>query len=545
MKILFVAAEVAPFSSIGGLSQVMYFLPRALMKLGHDVRIFTAKYGTSKFAENGDGKKRVKGQWLPRLTMEMEGLKVPVGEKLEEGKDFVCNVKTSRAALNGKRPTCKDPLTYFLENQEYYEMRANVYQYADDHLRFALLCKGCLEWLLQTSTTGITGTKSTTSKEGKESEAHDTHGTSDTSGTSWFPDLIHCNDWHTGYLIELAKRHPRYKELFAKVPVVYTVHNFRHQGNGANEFRYIPADQRDVGKDPLPDLLSPNLIKANALLRGIINADMVNTVSESHAQEVLTPEYGEGLDDLLKNYKDKLTGILNGIDTKEFNPSTDPNVKFHYSWQSIQRRAENKLVLQKEFSLPKNASIPLFAFLGRMDTQKGIDLIVETLPRLLSHYNFQFVVLGGGSENYRQFFQKLATDHPDRVSAHLMPDFTLPRKMFAGADVMLIPSKFEPGGIVALEAMRYGAVPLVRCTGGLGDVVSDFDPSEGTGNGFSFQKFDQWAFYGAMVEAITSYRDRLTWRRLVQNCMRADYSWDAVAREYDSLFKKTMRKMQG
>lgn len=510
MKILFVAAEVAPFSSIGGLSQVMYFLPRAMMKLGHDVRIFTAKYGTSKFSENG---KKQKGGWLPTLSMEREGMNVPVGEKPEEGKDLVCNVKSSRSALNGKRPTSKDPLTYFLENQEYYEMRANVYQYADDHLRFALLCKGCLEWLLH------------------EKE-------------QWFPDLIHCNDWHTGYLVEMAKRHPRYKDVFAKVPIVYTVHNFRHQGNGANEFRYVPAEKRDVGKDPLPDLLSPKLIEANALLRGVINADMVNTVSESHAQEVLTSEYGEGLDDILKNYKNKLTGILNGLDTKEFNPSTDPNVKFHYSWQSIYRRTENKAVIQKEFSLPKKPSVPLFAFLGRMDTQKGIDLLIEALPRFLAHYDFQFIVLGGGNENYRQFFQKLAADHPDRVSARLMPDFTLPRKMFAGVDVLLIPSKFEPGGIVALEAMRYGAVPLVRRTGGLGDVVVDFDPFEGTGNGFSFKEFDPWAFYGAMAEALTSYRNRDTWRKIVQNCMRADYSWDSVAREYDALFKKTLRKLQ-
>ena len=535
MKILFVAAEVAPFSSIGGLSQVMYFLPRALMKLGHDVRIFTPKYAS---IDGSSGllpanPKLLKS--LKSLKIETEGLSVPAGNNTF----LVCNVKSIRL-------TPKDPLVYFLENREYYELRANVYQYADDHVRFALLSKGCLEWLLLQKVSKVPEVPKVskavvTATSDQAFDTSDTFGTFGTSsGNHWFPDLIHCNDWHTGYLLDMARWDKRYQSVFAKTSLVYTVHNFRHQGNG--EFRYLPPEKRDIGREPLPDLLSPKLIESNALVRGIINADMVNTVSKSHAEEVLTREYGEGIDDILREQRKKLTGILNGLDTKELNPAEDPKIKFHYSWQTLSRRTENKLVLQREFSLPKNPTMPVFALSGRMDAQKGIDLVMEALPRLLANYQFQLVVLGGGAENYRQFFQNLAVSHPDRIGVHLLPNFSLPRKIFAGADVMLMPSKFEPGGIVAMEAMRYGAVPLVRRTGGLGDIITDFDPGTGIGNGLSFREFDPWALYGAMVEALTIYKDWDCWKRLVVNCMRSDYSWDYVAREYDELYRSLLSK---
>ena len=275
MKILFVAAEVAPFVSIGGLSQVMYSLPRALIRLGHDVRIFTPKYGTMDTNESEEK------HW--QLSMEYEGLAVPIahannGKKQKEDV-LICNVKSYFSE--------KDNLmAYFLENREYYELRANVFGYMDDHVRFALLSKGCLEWLLQ-------------AKEKKD---------------AWWPDIIHCNDWHTGYLIELARTDKRYKEAFAKTSIVYTVHNFSFQGNF--DFRYAHKSDKDDGTSSLEPLTSGKLQKQNALLRGILYADAINTVSPTHAIEVLTPEYAEGLENVLVKVRKKLTGILNGIDVK-------------------------------------------------------------------------------------------------------------------------------------------------------------------------------------------------------------------------------------
>ena len=488
---LFVSAEVAPFSTVGGLSQVMYFLPKALIKLGLDARIFTPKYGSvDGTAPNFPGAPKVAPK---RLKMELENLSVP--------SSFLCNVKSFRLSPH-------DPLVYFLENREYYEQRANVYGYADDHVRFALLSKGCLEWLLT---------------------------------SPWIPDLIHCNDWHTGYLIDMIRHDPRYKEAFKNIPVVYTVHNFKHQGNGVWDFRFASADRKDTGKNPLPDLLDDKLIECNALMRGIINADAINTVSKTHVDEIQTPEYGEGLEEILKKNNHKLFGILNGLDRDEFNPARDKKIKTNYNYRQLFRRAENKLALQKEFKLPADPRIPIFAISGRMERQKGIEILMEALPKLMENFKFQFLALGGGEESFRQFFVELSQKYPDRAAVYPRPSFSLPRQIFAGADVVVMPSQFEPGGIVALESMRYGAVPLVRRTGGLNDVIADFDPDTGAGNGFSFAAFDPWALYGAWVEALTIYRRRDLWKRLVVNCMKEDFSWPKAAGEYEEMYKTVVK----
>ncbi len=480
---------------------MMSFLPKALIKLGHDVRVFTPKYGSvDGTAPNFPGKPKVAPK---RLKMELENLSVPVihhPSSIDHPSALLCNVKSVRLFPH-------DPLVYFLENREYYEQRANVYGYADDHVRFGLLSKGCLEWLL-----------------------HEPNG--------WLPDLIHANDWHTGYLVDMIRRDPRYKEAFKDIPVVYTVHNFKHQGNGVWDFRFAPADRKDTGKNPLPDLLDDKLIECNALMRGIINADAVNTVSKTHVDEIQTQEYGEGLEEILRKNNHKLFGILNGLDREEFNPARDKKIKTNYNYRQLFRRAENKLMLQKEFKLPPDPRMPLFAISGRMDRQKGIGLLMEVLPKLMENYKFQFLALGGGEESFRQFFVELSQKYPDRAAVYPRPSFSLPRQIFGGADVIVMPSQFEPGGIVALESMRYGAVPLVRRTGGLNDVIADFDPDTGAGNGFSFSAFDPWALYGAWVEALTIYRRRDLWKRLVVNCMKEDFSWSKAAGEYEEMYNQ-------
>lgn len=505
MNILFLAAEVAPFVSVGGLSQFTYFLPKELRKLGHDVRIFTPKYGAM-------DETTIEGNW--KLHMEFPKLQVPIDNDFENTKPIICNVKSYKDK-NAKIQT------YFLENREYYELRANVYGYRDDHIRFALLSKACLEWLFQMKNHPSMGS-----------------GKNDT----WFPDLIHVNDWHTGYFIDLARRHPRYADQFTKTSFVFTVHNFSLQGNF--DFRYCSREEYDFG-DVLPaPLTAPLLQRQNPLKRGLLYADAINTVSATHAVEVLTPEYAEGLDDTLHKVRDRLTGILNGLDTEKFNPHTDKSIKKQFNSHSfVHARQDNKKELQRLFGLPIDGNRPLLAMSGRMVKQKGLDLVLEALPHLLSERpDVQIIFLGGGEERYRLELTVLQKNFPDQIGLHLRSDFRLPKKIFAGADMMLIPSIFEPGGIIALEALRYGCVPIVRRTGGLNDIITDYNPATKEGNGFSFKNKDAWSLFGTIMQALITYNHPKLWKLLVKNCLESDFSWSHAASEYDSWYKRVVAK---
>ncbi len=497
MNILILAAEVAPFVSVGGLSQFTYFLPKELRRLGHDVRLFTPKYGAME-------ETTVDGKW--NLEMEFPELHVPVDDVSPKEENIICNIKTYKE--KGKH------LAYFLENREYYELRANVYGYKDDHTRFGLLSRACLEWMYQ---------------------IRDTH-------TVWKPDIIHCNDWHTGYFIDLAKKHTRYIELMKKTPIVYTIHNFSVQGNF--DFKYCPKSDFDFGETLPAPLKSSQLQKQNPLKRGILNADAINTVSPTHAVEVLTPEYSEGLDDSLLQVKGKITGILNGLNTEKFNPGTDKNIKRQFTIHSfVHARQENKKEIQKIFGLTPNVQKPLFAVSGRMTKQKGLDLLLDALPHLLEERpDVQIIFLGTGEERYRLELTVLQKRFPEQIGLHLRSDFRLPKKIFAGADMTIIPSLFEPGGIVALESMRYGCVPLVRRTGGLNDIVKDFNIITKQGNGFSFKNKDAWSLYGMMMQALVVYNHPKLWKMVVKNCMSCDFSWSIAAGEYDGWFKRVIQE---
>lgn len=500
MKILFVTAEVGPFVSVGGLSQVSYFLPNALLKRGDEVRIFTPKFGAmDPVPTDNEELANTTSKW--HLKMELEGLRAPQGNT-NRADDLICNVKSHHSPGRVK--------TYFLENREYYELRANVFGYRDDHVRFLLMSKGCLEWLML-------------EKEKKN---------------GWWPDIIHCNDWHSAYLIELAKKSPRYKKIFKDVKIVLTVHNFVYQGNF--DYKYCNVEDRDDGSHPLLPLLDERMQMQNPLLRGIMHADAISTVSATHAKEVLTEEYGEGLHQILRKKKAKLVGILNGLDTNTFNPKKDPSIKVNFDLSNYaSARVSNKANLQKLFKLPTKPDAFLLGYVGRLAQQKGINLLTTMLPHLLSEYpNVQLVVLGGGDEADRTKLMQLHNAYPKQIGLHLMPNFRLPRKVFAGADGLLLPSMFEPGGIVALEALRYGAVPIVRRTGGLNDIVVDFDPISQEGNGFSFSDKSEWALYGVIIEAMTTFKNKTIWKKLVENCLSADFSWDHVASLYQKWYQR-------
>jgi len=481
LKVLFVSAEVAPYVFVGGLGQVMKALPSSLRKLGVDARIFMPKYALI------DEKK------YP-MEMIFEGLKVPTDSP--ENKNLTCNVK---------KYTPREPgaPTYFLENMEYYEKRANVYGYSDDPIRFALLCRGALEFL-------------------KKSD--------------WIPDIINATDWHTGVIPNYLKINYKSDPILSKIKTIFSIHNLHHQG--IFDHRTISELDFDDGKAKIAPLLSERLAKQNFMKRGIIYADLINTVSETYSKEILTKDYGEGLDELLKEVRTKVFGVLNGIDYKELNPATDRAIQFNFNLYEFKKRIKNKTHLQKEFNLEGSEEIPLLGMVTRLYEQKGIDLLFPIMEFLLSDFNLEFIVVGEGEAKYRDFFLEMAKKFPKRIGFHPISDFTLGRRVFASCDIFLMPSKFEPCGLTQMEAMRYGAVPIVRKTGGLADTVEDFDPRENSGTGFLFEKFDSTTLFGAIIRAIETYKHKNVWNGLVKRAMKVDFSWEASARKYLDIYKK-------
>jgi starch synthase len=296
----------------------------------------------------------------------------------------------------------------------------------------------------------------------------------------------------------------------------------------------------DDGWSEIASFFDPRLAKQNFMRRGIIHSDVVSTVSKSYAKEIATPEYGEGLDRLIIELKEKIFGIVNGIDYNDLDPSSDPLLEKNYDVRTINLRSSNKEMLQKEFDLPVDKNIPMFGFVGRLDSQKGVDLMVSVLDKVLKRYDMQFVLVGGGDGWLVDILQNLKKSYPDKVGVYTYPNFTLPHLIFGGSDVVLFPSRFEPCGVVQLEAMRYGAIPLVRNIGGLKDTVSQFDTVSQLGTGFVFEDFDEFALYGEIVRALEIYKNPLIWRKLQQNAMKADFSWGYSAKEYRKLYLRAL-----
>jgi starch synthase len=276
----------------------------------------------------------------------------------------------------------------------------------------------------------------------------------------------------------------------------------------------------------------------STLALGILYADAVNTVSQTYAREILTPEYGEGLDPVLRHRADRLFGIQNGIEVDVFDPRHDRRIEAHYSADDPGGKAANTRALCREAGLEAADGVPLVGMVTRLFDQKGLDLVAEVLPGLVEQGALQFVLLGSGEERYERFFADLARRFPRRVAAFLKFDAALAERIYAGADLFLMPSRFEPGGLGQLIALRYGTVPVVRATGGLADTVQDLSPTGDDGTGFAFRDYSAAALRGALDRALDAFRNPALWRGLVQRDMRRDVSWDASARRYETLYRQ-------
>lgn len=488
LKILFIASEAAPFVKVGGLGEVMYSLPRALNHLGHDARVMIPRYAS------------IDPTRFP-LDMLVEGLKVPSGME----SPVICNVKVAhRNADNPESPTD----VFFLENQEYYEKRANVYGYDDDAARWALLSRGALEFIR--------------------------------SYAPWQPDIIVGCDWQSGLIADMMHRDYQHDPVLSKISVVFSIHNLHYQGMFDHHF--VTEMDYDDGQSEIPPLNNPRLLKLNFMRRGIMHADVINTVSPTYAKEITTPEYGELLDTLLQERRSRLYGILNGIDYESSNPENDTRIEKTFNARHLKERAINKISLRQKFNLPdpiNGQDAPIIGIVSRLSEQKGFDLLMEIAEPLLANTNVQLVILGTGDPKYISYFQELDKKHA-RVAAHLSYDDILPHVIYAGADAVLIPSRYEPCGLTQMEAMRYGAVPIVRKTGGLADSVVDFDPREESGNGFVFEHYDAFALYGCIIRTIEAYHRPKSWIEIQKRAMNSDFSWGSSAKEYVKLFEKAL-----
>jgi starch synthase len=270
--------------------------------------------------------------------------------------------------------------------------------------------------------------------------------------------------------------------------------------------------------------------------RGILFADAVTTVSQRYAQEILTPTYGEKLDHLLRSRRDRLFGILNGIDYTELNPATDHYIAAQYDAETLDKRAENKRALQERAHLPIKPDVPLIAMISRLTDQKGFDLLAQIVQPLFAQ-GIQFVILGIGDQHYHEMFQNLAVRYPEQVATFLTFNTELAQMIYAGSDMFLMPSRFEPCGLGQLIAMRYGSVPIVHHVGGLADTVQEYDPDTRQGNGFVFTHYDPWELFAAIVRALELYRFKDIWRTLQQHGMAADHSWHASAKAYVDVYR--------
>lgn len=484
LKILFAASEAAPFAKIGGLGEVMRSLPRALRDLGYDARVMFPKYA---------------GIDTKNLNLQPEILSIPLFSSAADPHGLLVSNVLKLIEPDGRITA------YLLENAEYYEKRANIYGYNDDTARWVLLSKGVLEFI-------------------KQSE--------------WQPDVIVANDWMTGFIPNLLETEYKNDPVLSKIATVFVIHNLKHQG--MFDQRFISEIDYDSGQGPIPDFFDHNLWKLSGMRRGILYADIISTVSPTYAREILAPEFGEKLEEILLSRRARLFGVLNGIDYGEFNPETDPQVAFHYHAKQLEERINNKAILQKRAGLPEDSHKFVVGFVGRLDEQKGIGLLMPVIDSLLENLGFQLVLVGTGEDNFRVFFQELQARHPQQVSVNLSFDVNLPKMIFSGADIVLIPSKFEPCGLVQMEAMRYGAIPLVRRVGGLADSVTNYAPEENKGTGFVFDKYDQNAFLITLVQAFETFRFKKEWQKLIKRVMTQDFSWRQSAKEYAKLFQKAL-----
>jgi starch synthase len=480
MDILFAASEAHPLVKTGGLADVSGSLPRAIKNSGQEIRLILPAYPAA--VANSHGLKLVADVSLP-------GTDTPV------------------RILQGRLPHTRVRL-YLVDAPEFFDRPGGPYStpegkdWPDNAARFALFARAVCAVAL------------------------------DQAGLDWKPDLVHCNDWQTGLvpaLLSLKTQRPA---------TVFTIHNLAYQG-------LFERDRFQELELP-PEWWSMDLLEFHDRLSfikgGLVFADWITTVSPSYAEEICTPEFGCGLEGLLEHRKQRLTGILNGVDYRDWSPGRDRLLPHTYTSRTLRLKQENKIALQKSFGLPVKPDTPLFGHVGRLVEQKGVDLILELIPELLQ-LPMQLVFLGTGQPELEQALLEQHRKHPTKIGVRIDYDEKLAHLLEAGSDVFLMPSRFEPCGLNQLYSLRYGTPPIVRNTGGLADSVVDVSGpnlNQGTATGFVFDEAEPSALLHAIERALNLYAQQRVWKDLIQTGMHEDFSWTRSASAYLDLYERVL-----
>lgn len=477
-KVLFATFEAVPFAKTGGLGDVGGSLPGALKKAGAEVRVILPKFAT-----------------------------IP-----QQYRDEMVHVTDFYMSLGWRSQYCgiemleHDGVIWYFVDNEYYFGRSYPYGFFDDGERIAFFAKAvceCVQYL------------------------------------DFEPDVLHCNDWHTALSPVFLREMYQGLERYEHIRTVFTVHNLKFQGmfDGAMLGDVLGLHDCEAARNQLMQGTAVNF------MRGALNySDRLTTVSPTYAEEVCTDFYGEGINDVFNRRRDVLSGILNGIDIKQYNPRTDPNLYVKFGPTTVEKKAVNKTRLQEELGLKVDKDIPMIGLISRLTDQKGLDLVNYILSELLEE-EVQLVVLGVGEKRYEDAFQYFAGQYPEKVSANICFDEPLSRKIYGCADMVLVPSLFEPCGLSQMIAMRYGTLPVVRETGGLKDSVTPYNEFTGEGNGFSFANYNAHELLFTLQRAIRLYHeDRPAWDQLVQNAFAADFSWKNSAKKYLELYRGLMEE---
>jgi starch synthase len=469
------AAEAAPYAKTGGLGDVMAALPEALIALGVEVTVMLPGY---------------RGALRAAGAVERVGrVRAPVSSRLEPG-DIV-RVPGSRV------PTLLiDAPRYFARDGLYGEGGTD---YPDNGERFTFFCRAALEWL---------------------------------RGLAAPPDILHCHDWQAALAPAMLRGTAALYPALRRMRIVQTIHNLAYQGHfPATAWHLLNLDARYFSSDWLEFWGDISFLKA-----GLVFSDMLTTVSPRYAREIQTPERGEGLDGVLRARSSRLRGIPNGIDYRIWNPATDPALPARYDRDDLTGKAQCKAALQAELGLGTDADRALLGMVSRFAWQKGIDVALDALPHLLEEGTAQLVVLGSGDPSLEHRMHELSARFPDRVALRTGMDEPLAHRIIAGADLFLMPSRYEPCGLSQMYSQRYGTVPVVHATGGLDDTVTQFEPASDEGTGFKFAPCTAEALRDALGRALAIRRDAAAWGRLQHNAMRQDFSWEHSAQAYRNLY---------
>ena len=475
-QILFVAAEGLPYIKSGGLADVIGSLPKALQKIGGDVRVVLPLY-------------------LQISKNQRKAFKFLIA--------YSVNIKYEEVPVNIYQSEHQGVIYYFVEHQGYFE-RDNLYGYDDDGERFAYFQKAVLELLNQ---------------------------------IDYFPDILHCHDWHTGMIPAICKENYQQDKRYHSIYHVYTIHNLAYQGNFSREMldSCLGLNMRlyDNGNVRFDEGIS-------FMKSGIVYADQLTSVSPNYAQEILTSQYGEHLEHVLQMRTANLSGIVNGIDVEEWNPKKDKYLSYNYNKVTVFKdKYKNKLALQKELGLKQDKDIFLLGLVTRLTDQKGLNLVLEQMKEMVKA-NMQVVILGSGDGYIEDEFRAIEAGNKGKLVFYCGYNELLAHRIYAASDGFLMPSKFEPCGISQLISLRYGTLPIVRETGGLKDTVLPYNEFTGVGTGFSFANFNSWEMMDCIYRALHVYYEKpKVFRQLIRQAMRVDVSWDVSANVYMELYNQS------